>query len=303
MDPTGATHEDTVMQSSESGGPKPRVCTCRAWCSAIRCRMGSWLFSCTVLDLAKAITQNTTPWSALHRDVLNHAQRVRPIGDGKLLDCIVVASKVEEDRRVAQLVSNFCVSEDAAVRQGGLSTIKQWWETATKSVKDSLANADVTCFRRVVIWPSLRWVRETCLRLYKYKWQTPSPEVDKQVRAIAVMQPGAKSVEDTIGHCKGAAEQSSAMKLSAAATWHSASTGGIIEGLGWRQPRRTQVAQTCARSDGVSTTAFECNHKDFSLVTDVLCEFNTDRPHVVQRGFEQAQMDGTRLETGRREEW
>ena len=222
---------------------------------------------------------------------------------GKFFDCIVVASKVEEDRRVAQMVSNFCVSEDAAVRQGGLSTIKQWWETATKSVKDSLANADVTCFRRVVIWPSLRWVRETCLRLYNFKWQTPSPEVDKQVRAIAVMQPGAKSVEDTIGHCKGAAEQSSAMKLSAAATWHSASTGGIIEGLGWRQPRRTLVAQMCARSDGVSTTAFECNHKDFSLVTDVLREFNTDRPHVVQRGFEQAQMDGTRLETGRREEW
>ena len=98
--------------------------------------------------------------------------------------------------------------------------------------QDSLANADIARFLRVVIWPSLPWVPE-------YKWQTISPKVDKQIRVFAVMQPGTKSVEDTIGHCKGAS-----------AIWQSASTGGVMEGLGWTQPQRTQVAKTCARSDG-----------------------------------------------------
>ena len=66
------------------------------------------------------------------------------------------------------------------------------------------------------------------------------------------------------------------MKLGASAMWHSASTGGIIEGLGWTQQQRTQVSKTCARSDGVSKIIFECNQKDFSLST--LCELTTDKP-------------------------
>ena len=117
-----------------------------------------------------------------------------------------------------------------------------------------------------------------------------SPEVNKPIQAVAVMQPGTKLVEDTIGHDKGVAEQSSAMKMGASAIWHSASTGGIIEGLGWTQPRRTQVAKTCTRSDGVSKTTFECNDKDFSLGTDVLFELTIDKTHVVQRESEQPQI-------------
>ena len=120
----------------------------------------------------------------------------------------------------------------------------------------SHANADITRFLRVVIWLPLRCVREICLRLrfFEYKLQTISSEVDKQIRAVASMQPGTKSVDDTIGQCKGAAEQSSAMKLGASAFGHAASTGGVIERLRWTQPRRTQVAKTCARSDGVNKT-------------------------------------------------
>ena len=70
------------------------------------------------------------------------------------------------------------------------------------------------------------------------------------------------SVKDTTGHCKEAREQSSAVRLGASAIWLSVSTGSIIEGLGWTQPRRTQVGKTCSRSDGVSKTTCECNRKD-----------------------------------------
>ena len=77
--------------------------------------------------------------------------------------------------------------------------------------------------------PGLFCAIATKLERSRFAW-VPC-EVDKQIGTFVVMQPGTKPVEDTIGHCKGASEQSYAMKLGPSAIWHSASTGGIVEGL------------------------------------------------------------------------
>ena len=86
------------------------------------------IFDLIVQDFDKAIAENTTFWSALFRNVFRvegeHIQSIMRTACGqremgKLLEDMgfdtimlgtVGASKVEEDRRVVQLVSNLCVS-------------------------------------------------------------------------------------------------------------------------------------------------------------------------------------------------
>ena len=147
------------------------------FCSSLQDRVLGILvhiFDSVVQDFDKANTENKTPWSAPHHNVLRaegeHVQSIMrsvcgQMEMGKLLEDmgvhtiargIVLASKVEEDRRLAQLVSILCVSvfgeitgwefrwslpgyfymlvaEDAAARQRGLSTIKQWLELSHAS--------------------------------------------------------------------------------------------------------------------------------------------------------------------------
>ena len=86
------------------------------------------IFYPIVQDFDKAVPENKAPWSAQHRNVVRaeggHIQSImRSVCGqqemGKLMEDmglytiapgIVFASKVEEDRRVAQVASNRCVS-------------------------------------------------------------------------------------------------------------------------------------------------------------------------------------------------